>query len=145
MSSTTVASETPLFVKGPDGALFGVMTVPARPNGVGVTLIPAGGYTFTPQRNGWGTNLARMLAADGYHVLRFDWHGIGDSGGSVEGFAHDRPFVDDLSVMLETMEQHGVGRHVLIGHCFGIWRRSSAGARSIGCEARMATASPPPG
>ncbi|MDP2896314.1 MAG: alpha/beta hydrolase [bacterium] len=65
--------------------LFGIIHTPARERftrRVGLILIPAGlQYRIGPCR--LYVNLARQLSEEGLHVLRFDTHGIGDSGGDL--------------------------------------------------------------
>jgi len=52
-------------------------------------------------------------------VLRFDYHGVGDSSGTVGEFRLDRPFVGDLEAAVECLGSFGVERLVLVGDCFG--------------------------
>lgn len=115
----TVAVHQPMWVDAGDDALMAILTRPADPRGTVVTLFPPGGYVFSSQRNRFGVRLAERLAGAGYHVLRFDWHGIGDSSGAVDDFAHDRPFTTDAAAIIERLEAEGLTRHVLVGHCFG--------------------------
>ena len=115
----TVATHQPMWIPAGGEELMAILTRPADPRGVVVTLFPPGGYVFSSQRNRFGVRLAERLAASGYHVVRFDWHGIGDSTGAVDDFAHDRPFTTDAAAVVGRLEAEGLTRHILVGHCFG--------------------------
>ena len=135
--------ERPFFleVKGED--LFGIVAVPDESSGqTAATLLPAGGYTFSPQRNGWGTRLTRSLAASGVAALRFDWHGIGDSSGRAGNFALDQPFADDALAVVDMARAEGWKRHLLVGHCFGA-RTALAIAPRVDGLGGVALVSPP--
>lgn len=64
------------------------------------------------------TRLARALAMAGIGVLRFDFAGLGKSGGDFTGggFAAD---VDDLMAAYAAMTQAGMPPSLLVGHSFG--------------------------
>ena len=135
--------ERPFFleVKGED--LFGIVAVPDESSGqTAATLLPAGGYTFSPQRNGWGTRLTRSLAASGVAALRFDWHGIGDSSGRAGNFALDQPFADDALAVVDLARAEGWKRQLLVGHCFGA-RTALAIAPQVDGLGGVALVSPP--
>lgn len=109
-------TDTPMFIQSGSASLFAIGSKPAEPRDVGVVLLPAGGYTFTPQRNRWGVELSHRLASAGYESLRFDWEGIGDSTGSVDTFALDRPAATDAEAAVAALEAE---RAVLMGQCYG--------------------------
>jgi dienelactone hydrolase len=63
--------------------------------------------------------LSREAAELGYHAFRFDYHGMGESEGTVSTLRLDRPFTDDLLAAVDATRRHGAERVVLIGDCFG--------------------------
>lgn len=84
--------------------LYGILSLPARPDpsrrrGV---LVVVGGPQYRAGSHRQFTLLARSLAADGIAVMRFDYRGMGDSGGQA------RPFdsiEDDLRAAIDTFLQ----------------------------------------
>jgi pimeloyl-ACP methyl ester carboxylesterase len=131
--------DRPAFVDAAGETLFAVCSEPENPGRVGVILLPAGGYTFTPQRNRWGVDLAHRLASLGHTTVRFDWKGIGDSTGSVDTFALDRPAVEDAEAALTLL---GSERRVLMGQCYGA-RTALAMAGTVDRLAGVVLISPP--
>jgi hypothetical protein len=135
--------ERPFFVEANGEDLFAIVALPEGPSSQTVaTLLPAGGYTFSPQRNGWGTRLTRGLAESGMAGVRFDWHGIGDSSGRAGNFALDQPFAEDALAVVDAVGDEGWQRHLLIGHCFGARTALSIAPRVEGL-AGVALVSPP--
>lgn len=112
----------PVYFPAGDETLFGVFTQADTPGSTGV-LVASGGLTGTSTvgRNQLYVQLSRGLAADGYHSLRFDYHGMGESTGILEEFRLDAegPFVDDLVGAAGWMRQQGMDEIVLLGKCFG--------------------------
>jgi pimeloyl-ACP methyl ester carboxylesterase len=113
--------EQPVFFDAENGhTLFGIFTRPTvTPLGVAVVVLAGGGFTGSTHRNRLAVHLCRRLASQGYHCLRFDWHGVGESTGSVRRFSLDEPFVDDLQSALAWVESQGIGRFLILGCCFG--------------------------
>jgi exosortase A-associated hydrolase 1 len=66
-------------------ALFGIASVPERPARRGVLVI-VGGPQYRVGSHRQFTLLARSLAGQGFAVLRFDYRGMGDSGGDMRDF-----------------------------------------------------------
>ncbi len=115
-----VVSEEALFFDSPQGNLMGVVTRPARPTDLpGVLLCPGGWYGTSTNRNQVVVRLARHLADRGHTVLRFDWHGVGESGGSIERFQLDAPFADDVIAASGRLAAEGVSAQIMVGVCFG--------------------------
>lgn len=110
------------FQAGPE-TLFGLLT-PA-PDGAGDAgvLVVSGGLsgTSTVGRNQLYVNIARIVASDGYHVGRFDYHGMGESTGVIDAFhlEADASFVEDVSAAATWLRDQGVRRMVVLGKCFG--------------------------
>jgi dienelactone hydrolase len=121
------SDERPVFFPAAGETLFGIHTWPPGDRlGVGVILLAV---RATYYRNRVAVRLARQLAADGFDVLRFDYHGVGESTGS-SVFDLDRPFVDDLLGAVRWAREQGLRRLVVLGQCFGA-RTALAAASQI--------------
>ena len=82
-AETTSRTELPVRFPVADERAFGILTEPlGTARGIGVVLLNA-----TSDRNRLQTRLARRLAAIGFHVLRFDYRGFGESSGPLSGSA----------------------------------------------------------
>jgi exosortase A-associated hydrolase 1 len=66
-------------------ALYGIASVPEQPAKRGVLVI-VGGPQYRVGSHRQFTLLARSLAEQGFAVLRFDYRGMGDSGGEMRDF-----------------------------------------------------------
>ena len=78
------------------------------------------------------TRFARYLAAAGYHVLRFDPPGIGDSPGKLaSAVQYKRQFIDCDTSTIDAINffttETGVERITLIGLCTGAYNAIKAG------------------
>jgi uncharacterized protein len=71
--------------------------------------------------------LAHQLAAGGFHVLRFDYYGTGDSGGSAEDGTIAQWLEDTGSALDEAKEASGAERVSVIGLRFGAMLATVAG------------------
>ena len=58
-------------------------------------------------------------SAYGFHGFRFDYHGVGESGGTLDQFQLAEPFIADLNGAIRCLRNRGVQRFVLVGSCFG--------------------------
>jgi len=116
----TSHQERPVFFPGGDETLFGIVTEPmGEPRGIGVILLYGGGYTMSSYYNQYWTRMTRRVSALGFHALRFDHHGNGDSTGRVDRFDHRAPFTDDVVSAMRFMETQGASRFLLVGDCLG--------------------------
>lgn len=116
----TTRHETPVYFPAGDDVLFGILSEPTtEPKGIAVIAVPGGGWIPSTHRNGMWVRLARTLAADGYHMLRFDWHGVGESGGHLEHYELSEPFTDDIAAAADFLVDRGFEKVVLVGTCFG--------------------------
>ena len=94
-------------------ALVGILHVPAAPCDVGVVVI-VGGPQYRAGSHRQFVLLARELAAAGYAVLRFDYRGMGDSGGEPRDF--ERVSVDiAAAIALMTERVAGVTPRRAVG------------------------------
>lgn len=119
------SSERPLF-----GAYHAPANKPARNRGV-VVCNPFGDEAIKAHRA--LAQLAAMLAAERYHVLRFDYFGTGDSAG--EGSeATAAQWIEDIGDAIDELrDTSGVAKVSLVGLRFGgtLALQAAAGRRDI--------------
>jgi pimeloyl-ACP methyl ester carboxylesterase len=144
MSLVDSHHELPLYFPAGDDTLFGIVTRSLTPTPHGAILLTGGGATApSTNRNRVSVHLARRLAAHGCSVLRFDYHGIGESGGVLTGAPKvDEPYLIDLAGAASCIREHGAERISLIGSCFGA-RTALAGGPTLSDVAAVALISPP--
>lgn len=112
--------------------LVGVASLPPRAAATGVVIV-VGGPQYRAGAHRQFVLLARRLAAAGHAVLRFDYRGMGDSGGPMRGF----DAVDaDIAAALDALgtAAPGVRTFVLWGLCDG----ASAAAIYASRDSRVA-------
>lgn len=118
--AATSNDEYPLYMSSGDDALFGILTRPTGPeNGTTVVALNVGSWMPCTGRNRMHVHLGRRLAGLGYHTLRVDYHGVGESTGSTDYFYLRRPNVPDAVSAVEHLTRKGHERFVLVGNCFG--------------------------
>ena len=78
-------SEQALVFAVEDALLLGIVTMPEVPVDCGVLMI-VGGPQYRVGSHRQFLLLSRYLAAEGYSSLRFDYRGMGDSGGDARDF-----------------------------------------------------------
>lgn len=111
--------------------LYGVAAIPATPGPRGV-LVVVGGPQYRAGSHRQFTLLARALAAQGIPAMRFDYRGMGDSGGDARSF-------EDAGADLRCAIDHfmacvpGMREVALWGLCDG----ASAAALYAGGDARV--------
>jgi pimeloyl-ACP methyl ester carboxylesterase len=123
--------ERAAFVPVGDDAVLAVLTrPPGAPRGVAVVILP-GGWTGTGTgRNRLLVRMGRQLAADGFHAVRFDYRGVGDStGADVVRWSLEELFVDDLEAVLQWTYREAAERCITGGVCFGARTALAAAAR----------------
>jgi len=104
------------FDCGPD-TLTGVLAVPEGPASHGVVVV-VGGPQYRAGSHRQFVLLSRTLAAAGIAVLRFDYRGMGDSGGESRDFDDVTP---DIGAAIAAIQSHlpSVSSVTLWGLCDG--------------------------
>ena len=113
--------EEPFFFPAGEETLFGILTHPTDDveNGA-VIVLPGGSAPTSTGRNRLSVRLTRTAAAHGWHGVRFDFHGVGESTGVAERLRLDEPFADDLLGVIRWLkDERGITRFALVGSCFG--------------------------
>ena len=112
-------------------------------------LAGAGGYDTwrsrfgnTSGRNAVGRRLAAELAAAGLHTVRLDYHGVGDSTGSIDEFVLHEPFVEDLAAAVAALRGCPVDTIGALGDCFGARTALATCAEGAGIEALLLVSLP---
>lgn len=95
--------------------LFGIVTMPERPQATGVLLV-VGGPQYRVGSHRQFLLLSRALADAGYPAMRFDYRGMGDSTGELHDF---EAVNDDIAAAIDTFQAScpQVERIVLWGLC----------------------------
>ena len=112
--------ERPVGFQSGQHALLGILGRPSRPEpgGRGVVLIHGwGGYRIGPHRI--LVHTARRLMAEGYHTLRFDLPGRGDSEGAAEKTCLDDMIQGALAAADFLSRETAVKSVTLLGICSG--------------------------
>ena len=123
-------SVTPITFPNQDGLrLFGMLHQPAVPReGAETVLILSPGVKMRVAPHRLYNKLAERLVAMGYPVLRFDFHGLGDSEGTAPealladfyGATQRGRYVGDTIAAMDWMQRtYGTGRFIAAGLCGG--------------------------
>jgi pimeloyl-ACP methyl ester carboxylesterase len=119
-SPVAQAAEVPVYFSAGTHTLMGILTVPFQGHGHAAVVLATGGWHSTSaDRNRWFVRIARELAGQGVASFRFDYHGVGESSGTIGRFDLDDPFLDDLSGALSFLRAKGFRKFILAGLCFG--------------------------
>lgn len=112
--------------------LFGVYDAPGRMSRRGVVLCPAWGNEHLRAHKAM-RRLAVLLADAGFHVLRFDYYGTGDSGGDTLDARPSEFAADARTAIEELRDVGGVTRVSLVGLRLGamVAARAVAGRRDV--------------
>lgn len=111
-------SEQPIVVPSPLGNLVGILTppAPAAPAAATCAILLTRPRSH---RNRMWVEGARRLALAGFHAVRFDYHGCGDSGGDSAYLDPNAPYREDVVAMVRWLRtRHGLQRFVICGSCF---------------------------
>jgi uncharacterized protein len=141
----TAHDESGVWLETPSGPIAGIITRPVKPGSRGGVLLCGGGwYGTVTNRNRVYVRLARRLAAAGYHVLRFDWRGVGESAGHIERFDLEAPFVDDVVAAGRYLESESGGDLVVVGSCFGARAALAAATQDLSLRGLVLVSFPVP-
>ena len=120
MSTLIVPDEAIRWFEAGDDAILSVLTRPVgQAKGVGVIFLNGGHGGSSSGKNRIYTRMAADLAQRGYHSLRLEWHGIGDSTGAVDEYIMDEPFLDEAFGAAQVLRDEGCERIAIYGECFG--------------------------
>lgn len=121
---------TPLFFGDPAGPLFGALNEPppGAERGHGVLICPPIAQEHV--RTHWALRqLAAALARAGFHALRFDWYGVGDSAGHAGEGGVARWVEDARDAAQELRDATGLRKISVVGLRFGATLAALAGRR----------------
>lgn len=107
---------TPFYFGRADSQLFGVYTPPPASVAREASVLVCAPLGLEYLRTYYALRLlAAQLASMGFHVLRFDYHGTGDSAGEIGAGQFER-WLDDISLaMQELAELSGSDEPILVG------------------------------
>ncbi len=107
---------TPYFFGAEEDPLFGVYAPPRASVARDAAVLLCAPIGMEYQRTHYAIRLvAIQLAKAGFHVLRFDYHGIGDSSGQVGTGQFDR-WLDDIALAArELIEISGAQNLIIVG------------------------------
>jgi pimeloyl-ACP methyl ester carboxylesterase len=117
----TVSSkqETPVVFSAGGEDLVGIFTRPAGDaNGVAVISLWGGGGVPPFGKNQARVRLSRELAARGFHVLRFSYPGVAESGGTLRDVMQ-KPSAEDAVGAVQWLKAQGFEQIIMIGLCAG--------------------------
>ncbi|MCA1703737.1 MAG: alpha/beta hydrolase [Actinobacteria bacterium] len=116
----TTRDELLVFIPCGNEQLSAVLTVPTvQANGMAV-LFYAGRWSVTSiGRSRLWVHLARELAGHGFHCLRMDYIGLGESTGEEREVRLDKPFTDEPASAELWLRQHGISEFIVVGTCAG--------------------------
>jgi pimeloyl-ACP methyl ester carboxylesterase len=135
-ATATTANETLAFVPSPVGELFTILTEPTGPAlGVAAVIFSSGHWVTSIGANRTYVRLARELAGLGYHAVRFDYGGIGESSGPTREYRLVSPFIEDAEAIVAWLREQGLHRFVFLGPCYGARLAMAAAVRTAEVEA----------
>jgi alpha/beta superfamily hydrolase len=128
-------TERPVFLAAGKEHAFGVFAEPTGDRAAVSVLILSGGGPIPGSvgRNSVWVRASRALASRGFTVLRVDYLGTGESGGSVDRFLLDSPDLDTIRGALDWLHERGAESVIVMGACFG-----ARGALAVSADDRIA-------
>jgi uncharacterized protein len=109
-------SETPFRFDCKGDSLLGMLHIPDLSSDLGVLMVVGGGPQYRVGGHRQLTLWARTLAEQGVPVMRFDYRGVGDSGGIFRGFEHIEEDLDAAMREFFARVPH-IKRLILWGEC----------------------------
>jgi pimeloyl-ACP methyl ester carboxylesterase len=118
--AATSRDEVRALIPCGDAELSAILTRPTVPaNGVALVLY-AGRWSVTSiGRSRIWVHLARRLAGHGYHSLRLDFLGLGESTGKEREIKLSDPFTEEPAAATRWLAEQGLTDLVLMGTCYG--------------------------
>jgi len=114
MVEPAAIEESALVFSCQGSKLIGILHHPVNPEKIALVIIVGGPQTRVGSHRQF-VQLARMLAKNGITVLRFDYRGMGDSGGSRRNFWQ---IDDDIRAAVDILQARSrIDRVVLWGLC----------------------------
>jgi len=111
---------TPFYFGAAEDPLFGVYSPPSGGATRQAAALLCGPVGIEYQRTHYAMRLtASHLARAGFHVLRFDYHGTGDSSGHVDAGQFDRWVGDVALAARELSENSGIRKLTIVGMRLG--------------------------
>ena len=119
MTEVTQATERHLFFPSRGLRVLGVLHTPeVQPCGAALVFLHGwAGYRIGPHQ--MFTKMARRAAGQGFHCLRFDFRGRGDSEGDAASTTLSTMIEDARAAVAMVCEETGVEHVALIGDCSG--------------------------
>jgi pimeloyl-ACP methyl ester carboxylesterase len=106
--------------------MAGILTIPPDPNGHSI-LIPWGAGAYPSSgRNRLRARFARYMAERGYHALRFDYTGVGESTGEYRRGNLKHPYSDEIRVAARWLVDAAPDHLMVVANCFGAWSTLTA-------------------
>lgn len=116
----TTAQERFIRLPAGDELLLGVVTEPTvTPVGGAIVLLSGRSAVTSVGRSRLFVGLARRLAALGYHVVRFDHRGAGESTGVEQPWELAAPFLEDAKAVVAWLQAEGITDVRFMGTCGG--------------------------
>lgn len=138
MTDVAASSASPMVFQVNEACCFGwfhAAQPPAR--GVGVVLCRPIGYESICTYGAY-TQLAENFARAGFDVIRFDYHGTGDSAGDDADPDRVRAWIDSIKAAINELKQlSGVSRLALFGVRLGATLAAQAAVQLGGVESLM--------
>lgn len=131
-----------VFIPCDEVSLAGVVTFPSEPNGLAVLMPWGAGTAPSSGANQLRTRLARRLADIGFHTLRFDYRGVGESSGEYVKPNMARPNTKEIVSACEWLATQDLSRIVLVSNCFGGWSSLLAAPMINGLQGMVVVNSP---
>lgn len=110
-----------VFFPSGGNTLAGIHAVPDQPNGRTVLMPWGSGAYPSSGRNRIRARLARTIAKEGFHTLRFDYTGVGESGGDYQIPDMAKPYSEEIVAACAWLNAQGLSRIVIVASCFGAW------------------------